>query len=314
MSQKNSEKALTFSDVDAHYFGGQTSWTGDDISKLIGDLRERTGIVCRGILSDEDSKLKKASRLQNLPHLPDICHATGTCLKKVFSQNIDYQLFITDLSCYRSKGVNQDLSYLLPPKQGGKARFLNLHRSVKWSQAMLSKFDKLSAEEQIFFKNLLNHREMIDYLDKCICLAKEISLPLKKKGLSNQVLAEIETLIKAKKKTCKSEVVLLFLDKISNYISGYQKFIENNKGQNIPVSSEIIESLFGAYKNKASSDKLVGATNLNFEIDVRCMKVKDIEHKLQNALEAISISDLHKYNEEHSSDNQIVRRRIFFEK
>ena len=310
--EKRKDQSLDFSDVAVHYFGGSISWTSDQISELIDDLRERSAMNCCAILSDEDSKLKKASRLQKLPHIADICHATGTCLKKVFSKNADYQCFISDLSSYRSKGVNQDLSYLLPPKQGGKARFLNLHHVVKWSKGMLKKFDQLSVKEQAFFKKLPNHRKMIECLAKCISLAKEINIPLKQKGLSKNVLDKIETLIRAEKKKDKSELVLQFLNKISVYISDYQSFIKNNETQNIPVSSEVIESLFGTYKNLASSDKLVGATNLNFEIDVRCMNIKEINNKLQQALESISMTDLHNYNHTHSADNQIVRRRKFF--
>jgi len=106
--EKTEEQSLVFSDVAVHYFGGSLSWDGAHISELINDIRERTGMNCRAILSDEDSKLKCAARLEELPHLPDICHATGTCLKKVFNKDLDYQSFIKSLSNYRSRGVNQD--------------------------------------------------------------------------------------------------------------------------------------------------------------------------------------------------------------
>ena len=127
-------------------------------------------------------------------------------------------------------------------------------------------------------------------------------------------MQKIETLISVEKKKNKSQTVKLFLDKISEYITGYQEFIKQNGGQNIPVSSEIIESLFGIYKNLASADKLVGATNLNFEIDVRCMSVEDIKSKIQFALESVSMTDLKEYKNLHSADNQVVRRRKFFKK
>ena len=310
--EKTHNQSLMFSDVCVHYFGGRLSWNGDTISKLVSELREKSGMNCRAILSDEDNKLKRASRLEELPHLPDICHATGTCLKRVFKQNADYQSLMKDLSSYRSRGVNQDLSYLLPPKQGSKARFLNLNRCVKWSKRMLSKFEQLSATERVFFKDLPNHKSMINCLDKCLDLAEKINLPLKEKGLSNSVLNEAKALIKQEKVKVKSELILSFLDEISVYLSGYQVFVKKNIGKNIPVSSEIIESLFGTYKNLASSDRLVGATNLNLELDVRCMNIEDIKDKLPDALESIFMTDLSAYTNKHSADNQIVRRRMFF--
>ena len=106
----------------------------------------------------------------------------------------------------------------------------------------------------------------------------------------------------------------LFLTKLATYIALYQAFIKEHEGTNIPVSSEIIESLFGVYKNLASSNQLVGATFLNFEVDVRCMEKHEIEDKLKQALEMTFMTDLEDWKKEYSSDNQIVRRRAFFKK
>ncbi len=310
--EKSTTEPLGFSDVDVHYFGGSVSWNGEQVSELVKEIRQRTGMNCRAILSDEDSKLKKASRLQQVPHLADICHAVGTCLKKTFNESVDYQRFVGDLSGYRSKGVNQDLSYLLPPKQGGKARFLNLERLVEWSVRMLNRFKNLSTKEQEFFKSLLSHREIIDCLNDCFELAKALNSQLKAEGLSKKTLLEAKELLEQVQQENRSAMVQLFVKHMMRYIADYQEFMKSTDGENIPVSSEIIESLFGTYKNLASADRLVGTTYLNFEIDVRCMDIQSIWNQSKIALESIFTTDLNQYVSLHSADNQLVRRKNFF--
>lgn len=315
--KKAKNGSLCYSDVKVLYFGGRGSWTGDLINEQIKELEEQIGFIPRGILSDEDSKLKKASRLQELLHLPDISHAIATCLKKVFNQNEDYQSFMKDLSSYKSKGVNQDLSYLLPPKQGSKARFMNVSNSLKWAEKMLTRFEELSGTEQEFFKNLPSHRVIIEELSSCISLAQAISLPLKINGLSKQELEDIEAYIEKNKEDVQHEKegsLLMFIEKIEAYISHYQYFITKNNDCCVPINSDVIESLFGTYKNLASSDKLIGATVLNLEIGVRCMKTQDIKDKIKDALECILMSDLQKWKTKHSSDSQVVKRNKFFRK
>ena len=224
---------------------------------------------------------------------------------------------MTLLRRYRQKGVNRGLSYLLPPKQGSKARFLNVSESVKWAQGMLANFKKSSPTERAFFSELPDYQPMIATLKWCLQLAEQVSLPLKKQGIGLAVLEKVTAQITRAKQKAEADgnrPVALFLTKLATYIALYQAFIKEHEGTNIPVSSEIIESLFGVYKNLASSNQLVGATFLNFEVDVRCMEKHEIEDKLKQALEMTFMTDLEDWKKEYSSDNQIVRRRAFFKK
>ena len=248
---KTGGDSLRAQDVVVHYFGGRTSWTGKHIGDVIEGVRNQTGMVCKALLSDEGAALKKAGRLQQLPHLPDICHAVGTCLKQTFEKQPVYGSLMTLLRRYRQKGVNRGLSYLLPPKQGSKARFLNVSESVKWAQGMLANFKKSSPTERAFFSELPDYQPMIATLKWCLQLAEQVSLPLKKQGIGLAVLEKVTAQITRAKQKAEADgnrPVALFLTKLATYIALYQAFIKEHEGTNIPVSSEIIESLFGVYK------------------------------------------------------------------
>jgi len=73
--KKRQAESLRACDVTVHYFSGQSSWTGIQISDVITQVLLETKMDCKAVLSDECPTLKKASRLQQLPHLADICHA-----------------------------------------------------------------------------------------------------------------------------------------------------------------------------------------------------------------------------------------------
>ncbi len=110
----------------------------------------------------------------------------------------------------------------------------------------------------------------------------------------------------------KQEKVLLFIERLEAYLTYYEDFMEGLGGISIPVSSEVIESLFGTYKSLASLGKLVGTTNLNLEIGVRCMQKQDIDMKTKEALETILMTDLKEWKDKHSSENQVLKRKQFF--
>lgn len=189
---KEKEEALAYKDVRVCYLGGKSSWTGEKIKEEVEKIEKEKGIEIKGILSDEDSKLLKACRLLEYPHLPDINHAVASCLRKTFDKNSAYKLLIKQITSYQYKSVNQDLSYLRPPKQRVRARFMNQKGFIEWGLTMLNKFEELSEKENTFFNRLSDHEHMLNVLHKCIETGERITNILKIKGLSSETMDEVE--------------------------------------------------------------------------------------------------------------------------
>lgn len=310
--EKQKESALCFSDIEVVHIEGSTSWTSEKISEVIEGLKKKRGFSIKTIISDEASTLKKTSQLQNIPHVPDICHLIGTCLKKTFEKSDEYQAFTSELNSFKSKGVNQDLSYLSPPKQRSKARFMNQASPVKWAKKVLGKLKakKLKGKELDFFKPLTEHEKIIESLSKCLEIAKEISLPFKTTGLSNKTLSKARKDIEALKDT--DSKVCNFLKFIGEYLDKYEEVISASIRTNLHVSSEIIESLFGKFKSKANNYALTGLTRLNLELPLYGLQTVDLQSKVITALQTISMSDLKGWIKRHSTDSQLVKRLDFF--
>lgn len=307
---KQGQEALSFTDVKVAYMKGSKSWKGVEIAKEIQKklIEQKVNVV--NVLSDEGNNLTNATKLLKLDHLPEIGHAIATCLRQTFEKDADYRAFIKLTTSYLSKGVNQDLSYLIPPKVNKKARFMNQSKLIYWAELMLSSWEKLTETEKIFFTQLTGHKKMIQTLDTCIAIAKTTGVILKKEGLSNKTLKKVN---KELKKFNKEEgLVSTFLTKIKGYLTVYKQFLNKYPPDCcVHLSTDIIESIFGKYKNKANNYALTGLTKLNLELSLYCTEGKEIIQLTNLALEDISMTHLGKWVEEYSSDNQLVRRLKF---
>jgi len=308
--EKLGKKGLSFEDVQVIYMKGDTRWTGEKIAGILDELKEKYGFEIKNLLSDEDSKLLKASNLSNYPHLPDISHAIATCLRRVFDKTIEYKGFRKLIASYQSKGVNQLLSYLCPPKQRTKARFMNISKVVNWAEKLLNRFNLLNKKEKAFFADLTEQEAFAKDLKACLEIAQEISLPFKTDGLSIKTIKNAKQLIKAHEE--QTGYMKDFLTHLSSYLVRYESFMELNPKKVIHVSSEIIESMFGKYKSKANNYALTGLTSLNLELPIYGKSKNAIIERIIEALEGISSLDLSEWKKDKSTDNQLIKRAAFF--
>lgn len=308
--EKVKKATLSFTDVEVIFMKGALTWTGDKIHQVITQLKQDYGFEVKSIVSDEDKKLLKSSRLLEVCHIPDISHAIATCLKRVFDNTDDFKGFKQLITSYTAKAVNQALSYLRPPKQRTKARFMNLNKVVKWAKKLLARFDKLTEKEATFFKDLPQQAPIISVLGTCLSLAQKIALPFKIQGLSSATLAEARQVMEAVDKS--NDYVLAFSKELESYLTHYQTIVDAHPDSNIQVSSEIIESMFGKYKTKANNYALTGLTTLNLELPLYGMPQKDMINQVSEALESISLAKLREWKEDNATDNQVVKRIEFF--
>lgn len=308
--EKLMDKSLTFSDVEVLYMKGAKSWTGEKIATVVNDLKEKMGFDLKNILSDEDGKLKKASRELEVLHVSDISHAIGSCLRRVFKQSVDFEDFRKLLGTYSRKGVNQALSYLCPPNQRTKARFMNLRNPVNWAKKILEKFDCLEEKERLFFAQLPEHKKIISSLDKCLTEATKIGLLFKQKGICAKTLEEAKKILSNLDK--RYRYMKPFSDEVTKYLSDYERIIEEFGNVTIHGSSDIIESMFGKFKRKANDYALTGLTSLNLELPIYGVSKSQISLGIISSLETISVLEIKEWKKDNSIDNQLVRRSEFF--
>lgn len=311
---KEKQGACCYEDVRVCFIKGQKSWTGQQIANEVKILAKKHDWEVTYVLSDEDAILKKSARLLECKHIPDISHTIGTCLRKTFSKKEEYKVYIRQIGQFQSKSVNQDLSYLRPPSQRTKARFMNQQAIVDWSNNVLARFDKLSPKEASFFETLKQHRPILKQLSICLKIAKSISMLYKTKGISKATNQAALKLLRHRgmggRRQRTKGLIKQFIQYLRTYINRYVEIAETFEGR-VHGCSDVIESLFGKYKEQISKNPRMTVSLLSLELALHCQN-KEHPYVIQQGLEYSSMTDLQHWKKTHSIDNQIIRREKFF--
>jgi hydroxymethylpyrimidine pyrophosphatase-like HAD family hydrolase len=180
------------------------------------------------------------------------------------------------LGSYQSKGVNQALTYLIPPKQRSKVRFMNLKPVVVWATKILACMDKLNEKESTFFKELPQHTPFIEGLTEMMYFEEKVTKALKTNGLTQQFLFKIIqelTLFKALDFGLYNNLKDKFAVCFEGFLAKYQTVLDQTKAHNLVslnVSTDIIESLFAKYKAIMPSNKYHLMASTAIELPIYC--------------------------------------------
>jgi hypothetical protein len=230
------------------------TWTGETIAVLLQKIIARIGSPV-AYLKDGGTDLGKAVRLLNEKGFPglsidDISHLVANLLKHEYQGHPMFDVFIR--ACGKvSKMLKQSiLACLAPPKVSTKARFMNLHRLVKWAVRLLKHSPRGRAAKGSILQKL---RDRLDQLPQCRRFINDFLLDV-------EPILECQEILKTKGLSQASfGVCLPITDGIPNpYVrSGFSDWLEKHllvaemlglQKTGMPISSDTIESLFGVAK------------------------------------------------------------------
>jgi hypothetical protein len=314
---------LSFTDIRICHVESRKSWPGVDVSYVLENVIKKlsiSGQTVEYIQTDGDSKLKNAVDLLEaaVPQSLDISHGIGTCLKSTFEKEESFISFTKLISSYQSKGVTQALTFLTPPKQRTRVRFMNLKPVVVWAVKMLDRKDKLNEKEGVFFKDLPEHTPMIKLLQETMYLEEKVTTVLKVNGLTQELLFQIIqelTLFKTFNFGIYDNLRDNFAKYFEVFLGKYQTLIDKTKARNLGslnVSTDIIESLFAKYKKIMPSNQYNSAASTAIELPIYSIESTISEQQIRQTLEKYFTVDLIEWKNGYSIESQAIKRRKFF--
>lgn len=315
------KSGLSFGDMRICHIESQKTWDALEVSYVLDKVIKKmadAGRTVTYVQTDGEIKLKNAVELVKLPQSLDISHGIGNCLKKTFEKEESFVNFTKLIASYQSKGVNQSLTYLIPPKQRTKARFMNLKPIVVWAGKMLKRKDKLNEKEGLFFEALPQHTPIIELLKEVMFLEEKVTTSLKINGLTQKLLFQIIqelTLFKVISFGVYDNLRDDFVKHFELFLGKYQTLIDKTKLKNLEslnVSTDIIESLFAKYKQIMPSNKYNSMSSSAIELPIYCTEDTFSKQQLSQALENNLIADLNVWKKDYSIDSQAIKRRNFF--
>jgi hypothetical protein len=288
-----SGKILVVLALDAHHHGvnkgaptlGQvkciavavaSSWTGEAIADF---LQKVIASAARPLayLKDGGTDLAKAISVLSERGYPSVCiddlsHTIANLLKHEYQ---DHPLLTTFISAcgQASKKLKQTvLACLAPPKVSTKARFMNLHRLVKWADSLLKHCPKGRASEGSPLSKL---RASLDHLPQCKAFIRRFLRDatallacqkiLKNNGLSQSSYRECQPFLEAI--PLRSAVRIGFTTWAQEHLKIAANFELDKLG--LPISSDTIESLFGVSKQHGTGE-IKDANRIALRIPAMC--------------------------------------------
>lgn len=296
-------KPLNFQNLTPLREISKTSWTGELIKTEISNLQNELGKITY-VVGDYGSDIKKGLKLLGLTHVHDITHKIALILEKLFKDNADFKEVTQKMSEMRSKFAQTEIAHLIPPKQRKKSRYQNLKIISDWCLKALNLMESNQEKTKKVTDNLewiLSYKSFIleiFEINEVICDIEKI---LKHNGLSDLTMKKCDLILKK----LTSKLGILIKEKIDLYFKDTIEMLPKKK--KILITSDIIESAFGKYKNYVSCNPMAGVTNLVLCIAAFTSSLN--EEKIKNALETTTVNDIMDWTKEFIGETLLQKRK-----
>jgi len=283
---ENNTVAPSLADISCVAIAVAKSWTGEKIADFLQQVIHITGKPA-AYLKDGGRDLMKAVRLLNERgfsslSIDDVAHVVANLLKNCYTKHLSYDIFISACGQASKKLKQTLLAFFVPPKVSTKARFMNIHRLVKWAQAMLKHLPTDTASENSSVTKL---KTALGKLPECKLFIEEFlhdAIPLlksqeiiKSKGLNLETYKECKELIEVIPQS--SPVRAGFTVWMEKQLVVAASLGLGNIG--MPVSSDNIESLFAVAKTHGIGE-IKDADRIALRLPAFCGKLTEDAGKM----------------------------------
>lgn len=304
--------SLKHADVEVIGMSVSDSWTSEEVKKKIEETSTLVGKAPQYATTDNGTNLCKPIRELGLAHHRDISHSLGAFMRRVYEEDTEFKDFTKKMSETRKYSLT-NLAYLMPPNQRSLARFMNLFEWVKWGKLMLENFHTFSAKERLMYSFIPAYASFIEELHGIMICYEQIMKICKQQGLSWEVKKICENIV------CKSMMTgNIRMKKLGNYVLEYfRKEAELLDSQNDAhnISSDIIESTFGIFKDRKSPNKFHGITSFVLTIPLHT-KISNLElaqtFQVKQRLERVKVKDVKDWAGKNLKQNLVTKRRQKF--
>ena len=250
------EKAIRLEDCECIGLTIAEKVDGESISKELETIFNKAGTPL-AILKDCDRTLQKgvkqwADRQDTIIYIiDDLGHVMASALKAQFEKTEEYKRFTTLVSSGAKKLRQTDLAFLTPPKLRTKGRFQSIGKLAKWGEKMLNVLKEEKSDQpgdtlerlHAAFPDLSQCSQFIENFANAANVLSQAMEVLKNKGLDQSSFDRCQVL--SEKLPPDSRV----RHRLSLWLQQHLTIQKKTSPLPLPISSDIIESLFGNFKH-----------------------------------------------------------------
>lgn len=302
-------KALTHNDEEVVGLSVSDSWTADKVQEFCEEVTTEQSHAPEYFITDNGGNLKKAMEVLGIVHHRDISHTLAIYLKHTYEEDAEFTEF-KRLVGKTKHLVLSGVAYLMPPKQRAMARFMNLYPIIDWAKKVQQNFHRLPEQERYHYSFVVRYSSLVDELDEVLTTYADIMKICKQEGLSKDSSERCKQLINQRflvgserQQSIKANV-FEYLDKETELLTKEHP-VHN-------ISSDLIESEFGIFKESMPSNKINGFTVSVLYIPIRAKlgtlaNVDNID--IKNIMERRTMNEVKNWKEKNLRQNPMVKRR-----
>ena len=251
-----SGQPLTRRDVQIAGMQVSDSWTSDKVTKVLLQTQQQIGSPAKYVTSDNGRILVRACKDAGIIRHSDISHSFGLYLEQVYENDKEFTKYVANLAIAR-KYMHSDLCGLTPSFMRKHSRFMNLFESADWAFAMSKNYHKLPQKAQEVFGFVQEQHDFIYELHHVLNVVRQIEKLCKTQGLTHEIAEQCINIIHSKLYV-KGGRPLQLAKLMTEYYHRETQLVA--EGESHHICSDIIESIFGSFKQRLSPNPHNGYT------------------------------------------------------
>ena len=300
------QRPLRIEDVSVLGMEVQQSWTGAAVADFIQrNMRLRPGASLSYVVCDQGTNLLAALRSLGLPWVSDCSHVMMNLAKALFKDDAALSRLYAQVGTLRQQLALTDWSFILPPSLRDKDRFLRIFTLVGWMGRIDGYWPMLPASmrARLSFCRGIWLRLRLSQFHRLLTLTASV---LKSRGLSADSYAQWRAQVDDYRITqhVMTRQANAFIDEMDTYFATYAE--RYNRDGPLLCCSDIIESIFGRYKNKGGM-KAISADVLSIALYNQPIS----PHFIQQAMKNVTGPQLLQWQKENVCHNRFgLRKRM----
>jgi hypothetical protein len=292
------------------------SATAESVKKTLVNITRKTGLPAQ-ILSDGGRNILKGCRdfieqkadRAAVRQTYDVTHKAALILKYQLEDDGAWLSFCNKTVESKRSLVHTELGFLSPPKPRDKSRWQNLDAYVQWAEMILKQktksMSRAEAEKftaklswvKTYESHIRQWRIMLDILNAIKKEVKNNGFSKRTKDNFNKSIISLK--IDAPRLKTVKDGVLAYIDEECAEISGVY-----------PGCSDIIESVFGKYKNFSgrSPMKEIGRAVLTIPVFTSNVDYDEV----RTAMESVSADDVRDWLKKNIGESLLAKRKQAF--
>jgi hypothetical protein len=311
-------KALSQEDIEILLLKPGEEWKREDVKKVYDEMVKRYGLP-RAIETDGAVELREPAENLGKPGekplvIRDPKHFLANRLEALLKQDSQYAAFAEKFGGTRSALQQTELAQFLPPAFKTKARFMNLAPILKWASVILwhLKHPESQSRKTVSQKRLLEKlgwvHDFAPNIRQWQMCQDVISTALTFLNQNGVFKGAAEQLKKRFRKLDHCGMSQQLVDATLEFVRQYEG--ELRDGEYLPMSTEILESVFARYKHFEKQHSKSGFTSLLLALPT--LLKKTTAEEVTEAFACVKVADVKKWSDENLPNTLASKRQLVY--